>query len=74
MFMAGGFDPSLPADREKFGKLLAFLASEYERRQRRKGWFSGVGSGVSVALLVLLATEAGPAVLRWFMGLIAFVR
>jgi len=74
MFMAGGLDPSLPADREKFGKLLAFVAAEYERRQRRRGWFSGIGSGVSVGLLVLLASSAGPVVVRWIVGMMQLAR
>jgi len=74
MFMAGGFDPSLPTDREKFGKLLAYMAAEYERRQRRKGWLSGIGSGVSVGLLVLLASSAGPVVIRWIVGMISLGR
>jgi len=74
MFLAGGFDPSLPGDREKFGKLLAYMAAEYERRQRRQTWFSGIGSGVSVALLVLLASSAGPAIVRWIVGMIALGR
>ena len=74
MFMAAGFDPSLPTDREKFGKLLAYMAAEYERRQRRKGWFSGLGNGVSVGLLVLLASSAGPVVIRWIVGMISLGR
>jgi len=74
MFMAGGFDPSLPGDREKFGKLLAYMASEYERRQRRQTWFSGLGSGVSVGLLVLLASSAGPIVIRWLVGMMSLAR
>jgi len=74
MFMAGGFDPSLPTDREKFGKLLAYMAAEYERRQRRQTWFSGLGSGVSVGLLVLLASSAGPIVIRWLVGMMSLAR
>jgi len=74
MFMAGGFDPSLPSDRERFGKILAYMAAEYERRQRRRGWFSGLGSGVSVGLLVLLASSAGPVVVRWIVGMMQLAR
>jgi len=74
MFMAGGFDPSLPSDRERFGKILACMASEYERRQRRRGWFSGISSGVSVGLLVLLASSAGPVVVRWIVGMMQLAR
>jgi hypothetical protein len=68
MFMAGGFDPDLAGDRARFGKLLADLAAGYDRRQSRQRWIAKAASGVSVALMVLLATNAGTALLKWIVA------